>query len=432
MNLDSILSNIYLLMFIISWVLTIIYYYTKKKNIDAGAIILITYLLYSIASLILFNNPYYSFESIKLFPFVYLFLLLLLFFLPILRYNYNDVDTIQKPPKLFLNIIIYIYITASFSQLPDIYSEFSKNIVKLLLVSSGGQDLYNEAMADSYKLGDGSVSNLPSIITNAYGNIGILLFFYYLTLKDKNKFISISLFISCIIGVLNNISLGQRGPVLEILLSMIITYFLLRKFYDKKTNKILKYIGIVFFTSALIPIIALTNSRFADSDGGSESSIYFYVGQENLYFNNYALDNGGLRYADRTFPLFKKMIGFENVPDNFWERRNKYPNLKINDEVFINFVGDFTLDFGPYLTTIFFALFTIFVLNRTIIRNRVLLFHQLILLHFVSCVAILGGMKLYPFSDIGGNLQLIFYILVYSFFKFTYYKLQKPSHNFIQ
>ena len=179
-----------------------------------------------------------------------------------------------------------------------------------------------------------------------------------------------------------------------------------------------------------IPIIVLTNSRFSELQGGSLQSIYFYVGQENLNFNNYGLDNGGIRYGDRTIPLFKRILGFENVPRNFWERRQKYPDLKINDEVFIGFVDDFTLDFGPIIPPLIFIIFTLFVLKRTKIRNKKILFHQLIRIHFVMCICMLGGMKLYSFADLAGNIQLIVYFLAYILFRLDHEKNQqlKKSH----
>jgi oligosaccharide repeat unit polymerase len=340
--------------------------------------------------------------------------------LPILRYDYNRIINIQKPPTIFLNLVCIVFIIASLIQLPTVISNFAVNIVRLMLDSDGGLDLYNEAMADSISLGDGSISNLSSIISNAYGNFGILLFFYCLTLKKRNKLIIFGLLISNLISILSNISLGQRGPVLEIILSFVITYFALKKFYEPRVNKIIRNIGLVFLFASFVPIIALTISRFGESDEGSQSSVYFYSGQENLFFNNYGLDNGGLRYGDRTFPLFKKILGFENVPDNFWQRRAKYPKLQINDEVFIGFVGDFTLDFGPFIAPLIFIIFIIFVLNKTIVRNNKLLFHQLILLHFVMSLCMLGGMKLYPFSDIGGNLQLLVYFIAFFFFRLLY------------
>jgi oligosaccharide repeat unit polymerase len=316
--------------------------------------------------------------------------------------------------------------------LPTIISDIAFSIIKLLTDPAGGKELYNAAISNSYSIGDGNISNFPSIISNAFGNFGILLFFYYLTLKKYNKLILIGLLLSCIVGLLTNISLGQRGPIIEILFSLIITYFALKKFFQPKFIKIIKIIGISLVIAISVPLIALTTSRFGDMAGGSLSSLYYYVGQENLYFNNYGLDNGGIRYGDRTFPLFKRVLGFDNVPHNYLERRQKYPDLKINDEVFCGFVGDFTFDFGPFVAPLIFIIFTLFVLNKTRIRNGKILFHQLILIHFVMSLCMLGGIKLYPFSDVGGNLQLIVYFVAYICFRLDYgISLQRKKVNIV-
>ncbi len=430
------MSNLYIVLYITAWIITIVAYQKEKKHFDAGSVVLFSYLLYSIASLLLYNSPFYTFEHIRLFPFIYLYLMLMLAFSPILKYDDYKIKEIQKPTTIFLNTVCIIFIVASLAQLPTIISDFAISIIILLTIPSGGQELYNEAMQHySYFSGDGNIENLASIISNAFGNFGILLFFYYLTRNKHSKLILIGLFLSCIISILTNISLGQRGPILEILLSLIITYFALRKFIQPKINKIIKIIGIFLLIATSVPLIALTISRFGDFEGGIISSVYYYVGQEKLYFNNYGLDNGGIRYGDRTFPLFKRMLGFDNVPHNFWERRQKYPELKINDEVFYTFVGDFTLDFGPFAAPLIFILFTLFVLNETRIRNGRILFHQLILIHFVMCVCMLGGMKLYPFSDVGGNLQLIGYFVAFICFRLDYdfsFSLRRKKMNIVR
>ena len=420
------LSNTNILLYITAWIVTIIIYQKKKKHFDAGSVILFSYLLYSIASLILYNikdNTFNTFNEIYLFPFIYLYLMLMLATWPILRYDYNKINEIQRPSTILINSISIIFIVASLFHLPTIISDFSEGLIKLLISSSAGQELYDTGMIDSDKIGDGTISNAPAIISSAMSGIGTLLFFYYLTLKEYNKVIVIGLFLSCIVGILTSISRGQRGGIVETLLVMIISYFALRKFIPIKINKRIKIIGISLIIIVAVPLIALTNSRFGEvesNNGGSSDSFYSYVGQENLYFNNYGLDDGGIRYGDRTFPAFKRMLGFDNVPDNFMQRRQKYQNLKINDEVFYTFVGDFTIDFGPTIALIMFIVFTLFMLKKTRIRNGRMQFHQLILLHFVRSVCILGGMKLYAFSDLGGNLQLIVYILAFICFRLDY------------
>lgn len=420
--MESVLSNTWLVLYVSAWIVTIIVYQKKKKHFDAGSVLLCSYLLYSATSLLLYNSdyPFHTFNSIRLLPFIYLYLMLMLAFSPILKYDSNKINEIQKPTAVVLNTVCITFIVASLVQIPAIISDFSVSILRLLTDSSGGQELYVASLFNADSIGDRNISNLPSIISNSFGNFGILLLFYYLTLKNHSKLILIGLFLSCILGVLTNISLGQRGPIVALILSAIITYFALKKFYRPQIKKAIKIIGIIIVIVTAIPLIALTASRFGGLDGGPLPSVYYYVGQENLYFNNYGLDNGGIRYGDRTFPLFKSMLGFDNVPQNFLERRQKYPNLEINDEVFVGFVGDFTFDFGPFVAPIIFIIFTLFVLRKTRIRNGRILFHQLILIHFVMCVCMLGGMKLYPFSDVGGNLQLIAYFLAYICFKLDY------------
>lgn len=426
--MDSLISNINIVLYILAWIVTIVLYHIKKKSFDAGSILLFTYLVYAITSLLLYNSQYYHFNRIRLLPFIYLFSILLFVFWPILKYNDKKIDEIQKVPSIYISIFSLIFIIASLVQLPTILSDFSISISRLLNTSTGGLDLYNEAMSESRSIGDGKISNLASIISNSFGNFGILLFFYYLTRENRNKLILIGLFISSIISIPINISLGQRGPILETIFSLIITYFALKRFFQPKVKRVIKVVGMSLLIASIVPVIALTISRFGNNTKGSMSSVYFYGGQQNLYFNNYGLDNGGIRYGDRTIPLFKRILGFENVPKNYLERRAKYPNLKMSDENFYTFVGDFTLDFGPTKASFIFLFFTLFVVVKTKIRNGIIRFHQLILLHFVMSVCMLGGLKLFPFSDVGGNLQLIVYSLAYIFFRIDYnLRLQRQT-----
>lgn len=315
-------------------------------------------------------------------------------------------------------MLVLIFIMTTLVRLPDILMRFSEGLKLMMIDIAAAGDIYNETMADSNAtLGDGTVSNLSAIISNCFSNLGILLLFYYLTLNKQNKFLVLGLLLSCITLMLGNIAISQRGPVVDILLNLVITYYAFRKFLSDKVKLSVKWIGGSVLILVLVAILALTIGRFQNWGKGPLASVYGYIGQQNLYFNKYGLDNGGIRYGDRTFPLFKQLLGFENVPKSFWERREKYHNLKINDEKFISFVGDFTLDFGPYIAPIIFVLLTLFVLRRTKIRNGEVAFHQLILLHLVMCICVQGGLKLYSFADTG-NLQIILYLVLYYIFRF--------------
>ena len=131
---------------------------------------------------------------------------------------------------------------------------------------------------------------------------------------------------------------------------------------------------------------------------------------------NYALDNNGIRYGDRTIPLFKRMLGFQNVPKNFIERRAKYPNLKLNDQSFSTYVGDIAIDFGPYVAVVIICFFSVLFTRLLAKRKQGYKFHQLLLVHFVLYICVIGGLKLFPYSDTGGNLKIIVFIAAYFLF----------------
>ena len=79
---------------------------------------------------------------------------------------------------------------------------------------------------------------------------------------------------------------------------------------------------------------------------------------------------------------------------NYVERREIYSKLKINDEVFSTFVGDFTIDFGPFFAVIIFIVFNFFVIysfQRNKTNNNKIKLHQLLLLYFTVCISAQGG-----------------------------------------
>ena len=133
--MEQLLSIFYLVLFIVIWMITVRIYFKGKTNMDPGGIILFSYLIYSISSLFLFLNPYYSFNSINLFPFLYLYFLLMLATWPILRYDPHQVRKIQNPAIVLINSISFIYIIFSFIQLPSMFNELVNNIGIILFYS---------------------------------------------------------------------------------------------------------------------------------------------------------------------------------------------------------------------------------------------------------------------------------------------------------
>ena len=415
------LSYVYITLYVLAWVVTLILYQRKRKAIDAGSVLLVSYLVLAILSFFLYESGIYDFKRIELLPFVYLYSLLLLVSMPVFKYDSFKIDRIQEPSSLILNTVSLVFIISTIVWIPSVLSEFTSGNSVLFLDAYVGAELYNDAYNIAY-FGDDADDglNLPAIISGNMSVLGVLLLFYYLTLEKGNRLVLIGLLVSNISLILPSLLRGQRNGIIETMLVMVVTYFALKKFIPKRVNRQIKIVGLALVIVSLIPFITITFSRFSESNLGAGGSLLYYAGQANLFFNNYGLDGGGIRYGDRTVPLFKRVLGFENVPRDFWERRHKYSHLKIDDGVFITFVGDFTLDFGPVAAAIILMLFTAYIINRTRIRNQRLLFHQLILLHLVMYLCIIGSFKLYPYADAGGNIKLVVLFIAYGIFRWDY------------
>ena len=95
---------------LILYLVTLLFYWKKVKTIDNGLILLFTYTFVAFACLVnLILNPLDQIEYTVL-PFIYLFIINLFFFRPFLQSKINITDKlkIKKSPIYFVFIYIYI------------------------------------------------------------------------------------------------------------------------------------------------------------------------------------------------------------------------------------------------------------------------------------------------------------------------------------
>ena len=412
----DLISISYIALYSIIWWLTFRYYVKNRGLIRTGGVVILLFCIYSTASVLLYLDTgrglQFSSYDLSLFPLLYLYTMIIISMYPLIKFDANKVKTLKSNNYIVIDSIAVIFIISSLLNIPSIVTNIQSGLSMILAQSAGGLDIYNDTVSQGMdELGNRSISNIPSILINVLTNIAILIFCFNVATRRRRKMTFILLFSLAVIPFYH-LSRAQRGPALEVPLVLVASFLLFWPWYSDMLRRKAIILLICGAISFCIPFFAISHSRFDRSEGGINSSFLSYIGQENLNFDIYAFDNGGLRYGDRCFPMFKEILGFENVPKSFWERRLKYPNLRINDEVFIGYVGDFCLDFGPYIPPIIFILFCILFTKGTRIRNGCISFSQLLILQFLIVLGVNGGMKLFPFADLNG-LQLIAIVLVY-------------------
>ena len=417
---DNILATIYLLM----WIFTFIWYQHKNSTIDAGSTIIIAYIVYAVFSLLSLNDVFFSvaYNPLRFFPYFYLYTMLMIALLPAIYNHINPVTSIEKPITRVLKYISIIIFLCSVLQIPDIMSNASSGIMKIITDSDAGKDAYMEQIEEAENSGS-VIRNIPSIIYNSLSDITVFLCFYFMTLKKKNFWLICALVFSIFIGILIPITRGQRGGVISGILTAICGYMLFRRYISKGINWFVQRVGVVCMIAATLPIAAITISRFSKESLGIGGYVNWYVGQGSLYFNNYGLDPGGSRNGDRTLNLFKRLVD-SSTPQNYVERREKYHNLDLDDNLFSTFVGDFTIDFGPVTAFVIFVLFNFLILLGIRSRDGTLKLHQILLLYFTLCVSIQGGMTLFSYSD-SGNLRIVTMALLYAYLRYHELLLEK-------
>lgn len=422
----TVTDNILLAFYMLLWVATFLWYHYRQRQIDGGSAVIASYITYCLFSFVTLNDDFFdiTYDHLRLFPFLYLYVMLMLALSPAIRLHFSNPKEIEDPHSRLLIIPCIITIACLVLQLPTIISNFNSNFIGLLLDSDAGKDAYLEGLENAESSGS-AIRNLPSVLFNMLYDTSVFLFFFFVSRKDKNVYFLTTLFISIVIGMLIPVMNGQRGSVIKAALTIVAGYTLFRQFLSKKLNRMMQAAGIIVAILMAIPIIAITISRFSDRKNSADTSgfVYWYIGQANIYFNNLALDAGGTRNGDRTFNLMKRVIS-SDTPKNYAERRDKYRNLNIDDHWFTTFVGDFVIDFGPFVAFLIFVVFNGWVLFQLRARDGTIKLHQLLLVYFALCVSLQGGMTLYMYSDTS-NLAVAVMILLYSWLRYHEVLLKK-------
>ena len=425
---NNILATGYLLV----WIMTLVWYQYKSRILDGGTAVMSTYILYAIFSLFSLNDVMFAdfYLPLKVFPYIYLYVMLMVALSPTIYIHLNPVKNIEQPQTNILGIISVIIIISSVLLVPDIIANFGTGLVKLFTETDAGKDAYMEHIEEDKEAGSG-ISNIPAIIYNAFSDITIFLCFYYITCKKKNYWLIAGLIFAILIGILIPMMHGQRGGVIAAVLTTCVGYALFQQYISRRINRVIRLLGITSIIAIAVPVAAITISRFGNMGGGVTGFLNWYVGQGSLYFNNFALDAGGTRNGDRTLNLAKRLID-PDTPKNYTERREKYSHLNIDDNIFSTFVGDFVIDFGPITTVFIFVIFNGLILYLIRFRNSrdgTLKLHLALLLYFTLCICMQGGMTLFSFSDTG-NLRIVILFSLYGYLRYHELLLEKfPVEN---
>ena len=93
------------------YIVTFAIYQKRTKTFQLGSFVLLFYSLISIGSIFLYNiDSVWTFEEITVFPLIYLYIVLMISFYPVLKFSNKGICDIKMPDGIAMNVISIIVI----------------------------------------------------------------------------------------------------------------------------------------------------------------------------------------------------------------------------------------------------------------------------------------------------------------------------------
>ncbi len=423
--------NIFTLLYFATWLFVFLRYIRKNRKLGVYGTIVLSYVIY--ASLSIFDYVAHSenYNNITLFPFLYLFVLLVIALKPIKNYDEKTNLRLNSINPNICYIVFSFFLISTIIVLPVSFEKIQHGWTLMLASDDGAIDLYNEMHSRDTQNANinGGLLGICNIIRYLLFEICVFCFFYYLTLPKRNKILVFALLFSFLLNILVSFSNGGRTGSTMDAFTILMTYLIYHQFLNSAVKKIAKKSLIILGATFMLLTLVMTISRTVYREGGTSDGIVDYLGQGNLYFNQYAIDSEGQRSGDRTCNVFKRILGFENVPPSIAGVRAKHATMKLSDHNFSTFIGDFVLDFGPYITALIIITFSFLFCLATKPRSMVIHIEQLLLLQLAADICMHGGMYLFYYS-FSGNYILLMYLIF--FFIFKTYSNSKRKVSFVR
>lgn len=379
-------------------------YIRKRKQASPVSLLLLLYVIVAFMAVLYFPD-FVLRGSIKFWPYFYLFCVIYLFVLPLIKVEISTDSVKNITINKTINIIALLYIFFSIISIIR-YASIAYQAIIL------GDWLAVKNMVRDGEMGisTGLIYSMAKAYTVAFMP-GMIVYAFLSFVKKTDKIWKslLLLIIAVLPDLLSSVVNAYRGGFLTLSLLLLSCFMIFKDIMPLKKKRFL-YMNMTIFVVFMILInYSITTSRFGD--GNSSNSLLQYVGQPMLFFN------GGIAtrikdYADGAY-FFQNFNHLTR--EQIWVD-SKFGTLTYDGSALNTFVGCSYIDFGPYIT-LALALFVSLALIR-ILTKGVLDFSKLYLYTFYLNYLFLGAFH----SSMGFSMYVIFAC-------FFYYIIKKSIKN---
>lgn len=327
------------------------YVWKKKKRLDCSVVLIGLWSLVAVMGVFHYIDEKHFHDHMTLLPFIYLFITFIVY----IRYFINEKDKYSSVQRItyyrsnVMDVICYLYIAAV---ILNIYNDgVTLSSLSTSSLMENGLDLYIDHF-DREVVYKGFLDHY-SHTYEYYAYVIVLIASFNALCQERYKFALILILVIVLNTLIKASATGGRNQVVALVTLIIGLYSLYYRFFTKKARHYFYMGSLVTGGFLLTYLMAITMSRFDDSDMGAGGSLVSYLGQPMLYFDYGIADvDHGLYYGIRTFKNLAEIIGIK-VP------------IKFDSDIllgthfgtaFTTNIGMLTLDFG-YIGTLLFGIF---------------------------------------------------------------------------
>lgn len=295
-----------------------------------------------------YNWEYRTYTNLTLPPFIFIFVCILLYIIPLTRIGDREAILVEGNYNLltiFSWFIVIISIAPFFANLGYAISHMGESL---------------SSFADNREIDveifDGSLAVLNKYSKYARTFSPILLF-YFLQRPRPNIILLIGLLCAFLNPSLGNLNIGSRFLFAADLLYLIAVYLIFsNSIEDKIRGKIqifgsivLSFFVVIFFAISFFRFTAL-NSSTATLDATTSFSLY--AGEGMLNFSSNMWEISGRTNGANTLTFVDYIIGDNQSSVRDADKVSEKAGIPLY--IFYTVVGDFYIDFGPYATIAIF------------------------------------------------------------------------------
>ena len=395
---------------IILYISALIVYFSKYKRLDIYSFILLLYGITSVLCAIYYISHVDKYD-LTFFPFIYLFVVLLIFIKPFKGLSFDMAKVYIADTKL-IKALVCVYVL---SGVITIIYGLPKTMMIFVDGDFGALRNALYADSDSIVLYENNIERLAKNINSYLSTFGVIISFYQLTKVKIPVLYTIILFVSWVApSFLASTLVASRGMIVFLLIKVAIAYLFFKEAIPAKRKRIFMIAGLVVIGYLILYTMIVSESRFGDD---TNDSIKFYLGHSMLAFNDGLVgqiqEYSGGKYF---FKWFIDFLGGESTLDI------SSLGAKIGSS-FITFIGCFYLDFGP-IGTFMLALILSRLLIKVVRKKTLKVSDLSILIYF----AIFFAQGVFVVGR-GMSLSWAMAVVVYCILRFSEYKEQKTKKD---